>query len=160
MPSGDRPNQPGYALLVMLVMLSMLAAGTLAATRQWTSQAQRERERELVFRAEAIRRAIQSYVTARPEQPRWPTTLDDLLQDRRFSPPLSHLRRLYADPFTGQPDWVLMAHPAQPANFYGVHSRSQVRSMNRELGRMLGAEGDCVCGWRFAVIQPNFSESR
>ena len=151
MPTG-RPRCGGYALLVALVTLALLASLVSASSRAWRTAAQREREQELVFRGEAIRQAITSYVNARPSSPEWPASLDDLLQDRRFSPPRPHLRRRYVDPFTGQADWVLITDPSAPARFYGVRSRATATALNQQVAKNLGAEGSCVCDWRFVSV--------
>lgn len=147
-----RTRSGGYALLVALVTLVALASWMSAASRQWRLATQREREQELVFRGNAIRTAINAYVNARPGAPEWPASLDDLLQDRRFSPPRPHLRRRYVDPFTGEADWVLITDPSDPTRFFGVRSRARTKALNRQMARNLGAGGECVCDWRFAVV--------
>ncbi|WP_263569938.1 hypothetical protein [Roseateles oligotrophus] len=76
--------------------------------RQQTLQ-QREREAELRFRGEAIAKAIAAYMGASPAGTNsLPQRLEDLLEDRRSGTVQRHLRRLYADPFTGRTDWQLI----------------------------------------------------
>jgi type II secretory pathway pseudopilin PulG len=81
--------------------VALAALGEREQTRQ-----QREREAELRFRGEAIAAALARYAQATPlgHLP-LPQNLDELLTDRRFPKPQRHLRQLYADPFTGRPDW-------------------------------------------------------
>ena len=54
----------------------------------------------------------------------WPRSLDDLLEDRRGTPPRHHLRQRYVDPFTGEADWELLALDADKTRFNAVRSRS------------------------------------
>src|SRR5262249_18397110 len=57
-----------------------------------------------------------------PGVKRYPAALEDLLADKRFPGTERHLRRIYADPFTGKADWVLMQAPG--GGIMGVHSKS------------------------------------
>ena len=61
---------------------------------------------ELRFRGKAIATALGHYAEATPVgRAPLPKSLDELLADHRFPTPRRHLRQLYADPFTGKPDW-------------------------------------------------------
>lgn len=120
-----RAAQRGFTYLAVLFLVALTAAGLAALGQAWSTAAQREKERELAFRGQEIARAMRSYFRATPTPPQqYPASLQDLLEDRRGPVVRRHLRRLYADPFTGQPDWVLVAAPGQPDRFSGVHSRS------------------------------------
>jgi len=129
----------GFTYLGMLFFVAISSAALAALGQQWSTAAQRERERELEFRGQEIVRAIESYLLASPSQPpAYPRSFDDLLRDGRGIKPRHHLRRLYADPFTGKPDWVLLATPADPRGFEGVRSRSE-QALLRQLGDAEGA---------------------
>lgn len=125
---GQRPGQAaqrGFTYLAVLFLVALTAAGLAALGQAWSTAAQREKERELEFRGQEIARAMRSYFRATPTPPQqYPAVLQDLLEDRRGPVVRRHLRRLYADPFTGQPDWVLVPAPGQPDRFHGLHSRS------------------------------------
>lgn len=117
--------QRGFSYLAVLFLAALTAAGLASLGQAWSTAAQRERERELQFRGEAIAEAITRYqkaaVTAQPELPR---SLDDLLEDRRGPVVRHHLRQRYVDPFTGAADWELVARDADPTRFGAVRSRS------------------------------------
>ncbi|MBB4842750.1 type II secretory pathway pseudopilin PulG [Paucibacter oligotrophus] len=133
----SRDGLRGFSYLGLLFFVAITAAGLAALGQSWSTAAQRERERELEFRGGEIARAIASYVRASPAQPgQNPRSLDDLLIDRRGVKTIHHLRRAYADPFTGKPDWVLVSEPGQPQGFTALHSRSE-----RELLRSSSPEG-------------------
>lgn len=129
----------GFTYLGMLFFVAITAAALAALGQHWSTAAQRERERELEFRGGEIARAIESYLLASPSQPPvYPHSMDELLRDARGSKPRHHLRRLYADPFTGKPDWVLLTAPTDPRGFEGVRSRSE-QLLLRQLGDAEGA---------------------
>lgn len=107
MPTGER----GFTYLALLLALAIGGAGAAALGLRWQTQAQREREAELAFRGAEIRRAIARYWAAQAPH-ELPPDLDALLADDRAQPPRHHLRRRYADPFSGRPDWTPVPDPA------------------------------------------------
>ena len=105
----------GILVLVVLIGLMLAAAGEVAST-----QAQREREVELLFIGHQYRNAIERYVRTNR---RWPTALAELVQDTSGALATQHfLRRLYRDPMTGAADWTLL--PGTNGGFMGVASAS------------------------------------
>jgi type II secretory pathway pseudopilin PulG len=129
MPTGKRASK-GYTYLLLLFVLAIGGAGLAALGQRWQTLAQRERETELIWRGLQLRDAIERYVAASPPGAAGlPATLQDLLQDRRQSTPRHWLRQLYADPFTGAADWVLLRHPE--GGIQGVASRSTRPALRR-----------------------------
>lgn len=141
--------QRGYSYLAVLFLVALTAAGLAALGQAWRTAGQRERERELAFRGQAIAAAIASYqkagLTPAAELPR---SLDDLLEDRRGATVRRHLRQRYVDPFTGEADWELVAPGEDRTRFSGVRSRS-----DHELLRELAPDGTTLhkaSDWLFA----------
>jgi len=142
-------TQRGFTYLGVLFFVAITAAALAALGQAWSTAAQRERERELEFRGEAIASAIISYRKAQPERPQYPRSLDDLLEDRRGINPRHHLRQAYVDPFTGKPDWVLVPQPGEAGVFSAVHSQSE-----RPLLRQSTPEGVAIAkaqDWVFSA---------
>ena len=135
-----RRTARGYSYLAVLFLVALTAAALAALGQAWSTAAQRERERELEFRGGEIARAIANYAkaTANPLL-QYPTSLDELLEDRRGVQVRHHLRRRYADPFTGEPDWALEPEPGQPGRFSAVRSKS-----SRPLLRAFAPDGSPV----------------
>lgn len=172
MRTGDRPPQPpfrrrralipgevgparerGFTYLGVLFLVALTAAGLATLGQAWSTAAQRERERELQFRGEAIAAAITKYQKASPTQvPELPRSLDDLLEDRRGVNVRHHLRQRYADPFTGEADWELVPRDTDKTRFSAVRSRS-----DRELLREVAPDGTPLhkaSDWVFAAPPP------
>jgi type II secretory pathway pseudopilin PulG len=123
---GERAR--GYTYLAVLFLVALTAAGLARLGQAWSTAAEREREAELAWRGADLARAIASYAAVGgPAAGRYPTRLEDLLEDRRGPGVRRHLRRVWADPFTGEADWVLVSHPMQPDAFQALHSRSDHR---------------------------------
>lgn len=115
-------RQRGATYLLMLFAVAALGLGLARFGTLWATQAQREREAELLFVGGEFARAISSYRVADPtglgEGPR---DLQDLLADPRQPFVRRHLRRLYRDPMTGAADWIV---ERQGGQIVGIRSRS------------------------------------
>lgn len=124
-------QQSGVVLLAALVFLLLTTLGATALIDLQRTQAQREKEAQLLFVGDQFRRAIKSYYSTMPagKSRALPRSLDDLLEDPRFSVPIRHLRRFYVDPMTGQPDWVLVQGAG---GVLGIHSRSTANTFKRK----------------------------
>jgi hypothetical protein len=107
-----------------MIVVATLGFG-LAAIGEFTSHAQqREKEVELLFVGNEFRQAITAYYEQTPGiVKRYPQKLEDLLQDKRYPMAKRYLRRIYADPMTGKPQWGLMEAPG--GGFMGVYSQSE-----------------------------------
>ena len=124
-PATAPAAQRGFTYLWLLFILAAGAAGLAAIGQRASTAVQRDREAELMFRGHEIARALAAYWLATPGAARsLPTSLQELLEDRRGTLPLRHLRRVYADPFTGQPDWRLVT--TDDDKISGVRSRANV----------------------------------
>lgn len=146
----------GYSYLAVLFLVALTAAGLAALGPAWRTAAQRERERELEFRGQQIADAIASYQRAGGVEPApYPASLQDLLEDRRGPQVRRHLRRLYADPFTGEADWVLVPDPSQPQRFRAVHSRADTALL-----RTMAANGQVLVKASDWVFDPLASEAQ
>ena len=125
-----RPRQQGFTYLAILftVALSSIAMGAGAAL--WTLESRREKEQELLFAGDQLRAAIGRYYESTPgELKQFPASLEQLLWDSRHAVPQRHLRRLYADPLSGKPDWGLVRTPS--GAIMGVYSRSPQRPVKQ-----------------------------
>lgn len=114
----------GFTYLWLLFLLAAVSAMAGITAERWTQASRRQMEQEQIFRGQQIAAAIAAYHAASAATGKaWPKALDDLLEDHRFPPPHRYLRRLYADPFTGHPDWMPLAD--SDGGIHGVRSRSQ-----------------------------------
>ncbi len=117
-------RQRGFTYLWLLFAIALAGAALAAIGERVSVAVQREKEAELMFRGQAIERAIASYWAATPAAVgALPHSLNDLVEDRRGVATVRHLRRVYPDPFTGLADWALIT-TQDGAGIRGVHSRS------------------------------------
>lgn len=103
--SGSRAgnSSAGYVLFGVLIGITLLGVGLTAAVTLWSQAVQREDEAELLFRGEAIVRALERFQQDRPGT--LPETLDELVEGR-------YLRRVWRDPMTGRSFRILRAEAA------------------------------------------------
>src|SRR5205809_2159458 len=74
-------EERGYTLIALIALMSLLALFALAAAPRVQQQAQREREKEAIFRGEQVADAIRAYYRYRGDQGvnSLPTSMDQLL---------------------------------------------------------------------------------
>ena len=102
--SGNRAgNSSGYVLFGVLIGITLLGVGLTAAVTLWSQAVQREDEAELLFRGEAIVRALERF------QQDWPGTLPETLNELVEG---KYLRRAWLDPMTGRSFRILRAEEA------------------------------------------------
>lgn len=97
---GGQGGQRGYAMAALLVGIGVMMLLMSVAMPVWRTQAQREKEAELVFRGEQIARAINLYMR-KAGGGNYPPSLDVLVQGR-------FLRKKYKDPMTEKGEWDLI----------------------------------------------------
>jgi type II secretory pathway pseudopilin PulG len=121
-PGRAEPRQSGFTFIGVLIASAVIGVGLAGLGQVWSVQAQRERERELLFVGDQYRTAILSYSASTPAgKPRYPRDLDELLDDKRHPVMRRHLRQLYPDPLTGKVDWETVRSPE--GGIVAVHSR-------------------------------------
>ncbi len=98
MSMGRRDRQAGYAVIVVVLLLALVAIALTAAVPRVLTQGRREREEELIFRGEQYRRAIGLF---NRKFGRLPLSLDELL----YTSQLSFLRRAWPDPMSSKGEW-------------------------------------------------------
>lgn len=93
-----KAQQRGYALLIMMMMVTVLLVALTAALPSVYTEGQREREEELIFRGNEYRRAIGLF---RRRFSRFPFSVEELLRTNG----IRFLRRAYPDPMTRNGKW-------------------------------------------------------
>jgi type II secretory pathway pseudopilin PulG len=86
-------DDAGFVMVALLVAMAVTAVWMSALLPAWRQQVQREKEAELIFRGEAIARAI--YLYRQKNGQNLPPSLDTLVSQR-------FLRQKYIDPITGK----------------------------------------------------------
>lgn len=105
-------KQSGFTFLALLFFVSLMGMGLAVTGVLWRQDAQREKERELLFVGGEFRRAIALYYENTPGLVKQhPKNLEDLLQDKRQPTMQRYLRRLYRDPITGKNEWGTVKRP-------------------------------------------------
>lgn len=158
-----RPRQQGFTYMGALFFVVLLGSALALAGELWSTQAQREREEELLFAGRQIRQAIASYYDGVPagQQRRFPARLQDLLEDKRWPVPRRHLRRIYIDPMTGAADWVLLSAPS--GGLLGVRSRATLRPLKRtgfESDEEFFEDARSVADWVFSPAAESAREPK
>jgi type II secretory pathway pseudopilin PulG len=95
----------GAALLLAMFLVAIIGIMLTVAGRAWHTEAQREKEAELLAVGGEYARAISRYHAASLQ---YPENLNQLLLDTRQQNTVRYLRRLYRDPMTGSKQWGLI----------------------------------------------------
>ena len=121
--------QAGFTYMGLLMVVAIAGIGMAGVGIVWHQDAQREREKELLFIGQAYRNAIGSYYENSPSTAKqFPQTLQDLILDTRFPIVKRHIRQLYADPFARDKDWNFVL---QQGKITGVYSNSTLKPIKK-----------------------------
>lgn len=159
--AGRSAAQGGFTYIGLLLAIAILGFALAAAGVVWHTQAQREREQELLFIGHQFQAAIRSYYVSKSGGTmRYPQSLDELLQDERGPVPRHHLRKLFIDPMTGAADWTLLQ--VEGVGITGVASSAKGRPIKRNgfsSADSTFADAECYCDWKFG-FQPGLRARR
>lgn len=123
-------RQLGFTYLGMMFAVMLLGVALAATGVLWSTERQREKERELLAIGKEFQRAIGRYYENSPgNQKRYPTKLEELIKDSRYLGTRRYLRRFYADPMTGTVEWGLALDV--DGSIMGIYSTSQDGPMKR-----------------------------
>ena len=115
-------RQRGFTYLGVLLAIALIGVGLTAASEVWVTTAYRERMIALEWAGAQFVQAIGSYYESSPGSAKaYPAALTDLLEDRRYLTMRRHLRTVYPNPFTNEPDWEAIRGPEGTAR--GVRVR-------------------------------------
>jgi len=116
-PNPNLNDEGGYALVALLVVMSLMALFAMAAASNVKQQAQREREKEAIFRGEQVADAIRSYYRFRGGQGvnSLPTNMDQLLEGIPRGTQKLQILRVEAtrDPLSSTGEWKLISPTSQ-----------------------------------------------
>jgi type II secretory pathway pseudopilin PulG len=125
-----RARASGFTYAGILIAVALVGVSLAVTGEVWQTTVQRERERELLFVGDEFRRAITQYYESTPGTGKqFPKSLDDLVRDNRYPTTRRYLRKVYADPMTGQREWGLVKGPGD--GIMGVHSLSKKMPLKR-----------------------------
>lgn len=153
---GTRHGQRGVLLIGVLVFIALSALTAVHAGPRWIDARQRANEEELLFVGEQYRRAIESYWREAPNTVhKMPTSVDDLILDKRFPFPKRHLRKEFRDPLAPQQAFVEIR---QGAVLIGVYSKAEGMPF-RQAG-FSGVQKDfngaqSYADWKFSYLPPS-----
>lgn len=113
LPRRRRSKCQGFTYVAVLIAIAVLSLGLSTASEVWTRLAYRERLDRLDAIGHEYMWAIAQYYAGTPGivVKAYPPTLQAMLLDSRFPFVRRYLRRVYANPFSGKVDWVLIRAP-------------------------------------------------
>jgi type II secretory pathway pseudopilin PulG len=143
-------RQDGFTYVGLLFVVAFMGLLLASAGQVWHTAAQRDKEEELLFVGQQFRDAIASYRAATPGQPKHgPKRLEELLDDKRGTINLRHLRRIFVEPMTGTRDWGLIKNGDEIAGVYSQSDGKPYRSANFPPGFDTFAGAKTYRDWRF-----------
>lgn len=154
MGSAAPRRQQGFTYLVVLFVVALLGLGLAGAAALWSTSAARVREQELLWVGGQFRLALKRYYEQGPDgMAMYPTSLDQLLEDRRWPVARRHLRRMYVDPLTGLVDWQpVLAPDGQIIGVYSPSTAAPIKRAGFDDEYASFAEAKSYSEWRFVFL--------
>jgi type II secretory pathway pseudopilin PulG len=116
-----------FTYITALIFVMVIGITLTTGSAYWSTVMKREKEKELLFRGDQIRMAIEAYYNGAPGggSKVYPASLNDLLKDSRYLATKRYLRKIFKDPMTKDGKWGLIKAPG--GKIKGVYS------LNKEL---------------------------
>ncbi len=111
----------GFTFLAVMFAIVLIGLSLTGAVQQWKTIMKREKEAELLFRGDQIRKAIAAYQQT-PGISNYPRKLEDLVKVPNTSATKRFLRKVYKDPITNK-DWGIVQINGD--RIRGVYSKSE-----------------------------------
>lgn len=128
--SGERES--GFTYIAAMTIVVVMGIMFSITGRYWDTLVRRDKEEELLFRGDQIRKGIEMYYkwTAQMHGGKgiYPENLEELVKSKYSMAPKRSLRRVYKDPMTGKADWTFFNDPVSK-RIMGVRSSSSERPL-------------------------------
>jgi type II secretory pathway pseudopilin PulG len=146
----------GFVYLTALFAIAVIGISVSAYAVNWSHEAQREREQELLFIGAQFRKAIADYYEQSPGAvKRYPGKLDDLMFDSRYLTMKRHLRTIYADPMTGTKNWgIVQAPDGGVLGVYSLSDKTPIKIAGFDADEAEFANAKRYSDWRFTYVPP------
>jgi type II secretory pathway pseudopilin PulG len=143
-------KQWGFTYIGLLMVMAIAGIGMAGVGIVWHQDAQREREKELLFIGDEYRKAIGSYYeNSLGEAKQFPATLEDLVTDKRFPNTKRHLRKLYSDPMALGKPWQLVLQQGQIIGVYSASKQTPIKKIGYEPPYETFGEAAEYSDWKF-----------
>ena len=140
----------GFTYVGLLMVIVIAGIGMAGVGIVWHQDAQREREKELLFIGDEYRRAIVSYYeNSLGAAKQYPATLEDLIADNRFPNTKRHLRKLYKDPMSFGKPWQLVLQQGQIIGIYSASKQKPIKKSGFQSPYELFGEAEEYSDWKF-----------
>lgn len=140
----------GFTYIGLLMMIAISGIALAGVGIVWHQDAQREREKELLFIGEEYRKAIGSYYENSPSDAKqFPKTLDDLILDRRFPVIKRHIRKLYVDPMLREEPWGIALQQGQIIGIYSISKQHPIKKIGFPLQYEVFSTAEKYSDWKF-----------
>lgn len=149
----NRRRQGGFTYIVLLMLIAVMSAASLASVQLISVAIRRDKERELLFVGNQFRNAIRLYYrNGKGGAMRYPSSLEDLLKDPRFPDTRRYLRRIYLDPISNSSQWGLLKGPSgEILGVYSMSSEEPLKKSNFSLIDHLFEGSKHYSDWVFAI---------
>ncbi len=143
-------KQCGFTYIGLLMVIAIAGIGMAGVGIVWHQDAQREREKELLFIGDEYRDAIGSYYeNSLGQTKQFPATLEDLIVDKRFPIIKRHLRKLYSDPMAFGKPWQLVLQQGQIIGVYSASKQTPIKKIGFQAPYETFGEAAEYSDWKF-----------
>lgn len=143
----------GFTYIGLLIFIAISGIALAGVGIVWHQDAQREREKELLFIGEEFRNAIGSYYENSPSATKqFPQTIDQLIFDSRFPNIKRHIRKLYKDPLTQDKSWGLEMEQGHIVGVYSISEQKPIKKVGFSVQNESFGQAGKYSDWKFIYI--------